>query len=402
MTQTDRRTLDQPIPHDALITGWGQWPGHDAFPTFSWSWWLRRGRVFWPIALIYGMMYGTWHAAGMNAWGDWLPLALRGSLAGLVMVSTGPLLATGVRYLGLPVITERVLVALAIIIGVAVALAADDWVGRYHSALMARFNNHDMHPPVPWLFLAISNLMRLSLDGGTLVIIFVAGGFSVVHYFTERRRLAAHAARRELETLRTARDAADMRLAVLQAQVEPHFLFNTLASVRSLVPTDPARAVATIDAMADYLRSTLPAMRDSTLEDATLGKQIDICARYLDLMNIRMDGRLTVVIDADDTVRARPFPPLILISLVENAVKHGIEPKPGPGTIAIRARLDHSNQLEVAVEDDGLGLTPGPSHGLGLANVRAQLRNRFGDSAALDIASRPEGGTRAAITLATT
>ncbi len=169
--------------------------------------------------------------------------------------------------------------------------------------------------------------------------------------------------------------------------------------MRSLVATDPARAASTIDALCDYLRSTLPSFREPGREEATLGKQIDICHRYLELMNVRMDGRVGIAIDAPEAVRALAFPPLTLISLVENAVKHGIEPKPGPGAIAIRAGLE-DGVLQVAVEDDGVGLSPGEtSHGLGLANVRAQLRNRFGDDATLDIAARSQGGTRAVITL---
>jgi LytS/YehU family sensor histidine kinase len=97
-------------------------------------------------------------------------------------------------------------------------------------------------------------------------------------------------------------------------------------------------------------------------------------------------------------VRLLVFPPLILISLVENAIKHGIEPKPGPGEIVIRAALS-DGWLTVAVEDDGAGLRPGPIHGLGLANVRAQLRNRFGDTASLDITGLDSGGTRAVLVM---
>ncbi len=395
MTQVS--DLDRPIPREASTGGW--WRSHDVYPTFSWPWWLRRGWLFWPVALVYGMIFASYHAFGMNALGDWPILALVACTGGLIMVSTGPLLATGVRHLRLPLWLEQILVVAAIAAGLAAAIFAEKWVSGFHDHLMARLRG-PARPPIPWLFQGISYVLYFSLDGGMLVLFAVSGGFAAMQYLGERRRLAAWASRQEVEALRAQRDTADMRLAVLQAQVEPHFLFNTLASVRSLVATDPKRASATIDALSDYLRSTLPSFREPGREDAALGKQIDICHRYLELMNVRMDGRIRIVIDAPDEIRALAFPPLILISLVENAVKHGIEPKPGPGTIALRARLD-AGGLRVAVEDDGAGLTAGEtSHGLGLANVRAQLRNRFGDGAALDIAARPDGGTRAVITLA--
>ncbi len=398
-TQSDpaQSDLDQPIPSEAVAT-WDRWSRHRAFRTFSWPWWVRRGWIFWPLGLVYGFAFATWHASGMNAWGDWPGLALRGCAAGLVIVSAGPLLATGMRRLGLPRTVERVLVILVILAGIALALAADSWVGQYHDMLMAKYKGMAME--VPWFARALSNLLRFSLNGSTLVLVFVAGGFAVFQYLGETRHLGDHAAREELKAVRRARDAADLRLAVLQAQIEPHFLFNTLASVRSLVATEPERAAATIDALADYLRSTLPQLRGDGLEDATLGKQIDICRRYLELMNVRMDGRLRIVIVAPEALRALPFPPLILLSLVENAVKHGIEPKPGPGIVTIRATAQPDGGLEIAVEDDGAGLREGANHGLGLSNIRAQLSDRFGDRGALNIAGRDEGGTRAAIAIA--
>ncbi|MGN6210463.1 sensor histidine kinase [Asticcacaulis sp.] len=367
---------------------------------FSWQWWLRRAWLFWPIALVYGAGYATWHAFGMNALGDWPILALVAGAGGLVMVSAGPLLATGVRYIRLPLRWERVLVIVALLIGLVVAKSMELWVNSYHQVLMAHLPGHSTAPPAPWLFSALSGALRFGLDGSTLVFVAVGGGLALVPYLNERRRLAAYEAQQQVSALRSERDAADLRMAVLQAQVEPHFLFNTLASVRSLVASDPKRAAMTIDALADYLRATLPSLRDTGEADATLGRQVTLCHRYLELMNIRMGGRILIVIDVSDAIRALPFPPLILISLVENAVKHGVEPKPGPCEIAIRATL-HDARMRVVVEDDGAGLVPGPSQGMGLANVRAQLRNRFGANASLAIVGRAGGGTCAVIEMAT-
>lgn len=386
--------LSHPIPRDAPPPRWSR---YQSFPTFSWAWCLQRGCLLWPLAIAYGVGFGAWHSSAMNAWGDWSGLALRACACGLLAVSAGPALAALVRHAGLPIRVERVLVVVAILTGLAIAARAIQWVSAYHGALMAMSPSHTMAPP--YLFGLLSNLLRQSLDGSTLVLIVASGGFAVFSYLGEKRRLDAYANSREFEALRRQKDEAELRLSVLQAQVEPHFLFNTLASVRSLVASDPQRAAATIDAMADYFRSTLPSLDQAGVRNAMLGKQIEICLRYLDLMNIRTDGRISIVVDVGDEVGTLFFPPLILLSLVENAVKHGVGPKPGPAMIAVRARLHADGSLEVAIEDDGAGLRPGECHGLGLANARAQLRNLFGAGASLAIASRVEGGTRATITI---
>jgi sensor histidine kinase YesM len=183
--------------------------------------------------------------------------------------------------------------------------------------------------------------------------------------------------------------------------VEPHFLFNTLASLRSLIGTDPQRAAQTIDALAKYLRATLPKLRAETGAAAsTLGEQFAICANYLDLMKIRLGERLHVEIQLPADLRDAPFPPLLLISLVENAITHGVEPRRGDAHIVLAARTIETGQqtrIEVRVEDDGVGLELGMGEGTGLANVRAQLRTRFGTAASLELAARASGGVLAQI-----
>ncbi len=391
MNQND---LSHPILRNAPPPRWSR---YQSFPTFSWEWCWRRAWIFWPLAVAYGVGFAAWHASGMNAWGDFFGLAWRGCLGALLAVSAGPALAALARHARLPLRVERLLVVAAVVAGLAIAVVSMQWVASYHDALMAASPTQTMMPS--YVFVLLYRLLSLSLKGSTLVLLVTAGGFALASYLGEKRRLDAYATSRELAALRRQKDEAELRLSVLQAQVEPHFLFNTLASVRSLVATDPARAAATIDAMADYFRETLPSLDQSGARNATLGKQIDICRRYLDLMNIRTDGRIGIVVEVDAAVRPLFFPPLILLSLVENAVKHGVGPQPGPGTIALRARLQTDGSLEVAVEDDGAGLRPGECHGLGLANARAQLRNLFGAAASLSIASRAEGGTRAAIVI---
>lgn len=138
-------------------------------------------------------------------------------------------------------------------------------------------------------------------------------------------------------------------------------------------------------------------MRAETgISQSTLGEQFDICASYLELMKVRLGERLQVELRLPAELRDLPFPPLLLISLVENAIKHGAEPKPGITRVALMARVENG-QLEVTVEDDGAGLKMGMGEGTGLANIRAQLQTRFGAAAQLELLERGFGGVIARI-----
>lgn len=207
----------------------------------------------------------------------------------------------------------------------------------------------------------------------------------------------------QLERSEFERKGLDTRLRLLQAQVEPHFLFNTLASVRSLVTSDPQRASQTIDALAQHLRATLPKMRaDTGVAQSTLGEQFAICESYLELMKVRLGDRLRVEIQLPPQLHDIPFPPLLLISLVENAIKHGVEPKPGLAHVILAARIVEEGgrkRLEVQVEDDGAGLKLGMGEGTGLANIRTQLLTRFASTASLQLSERNAGGVLARLVL---
>jgi sensor histidine kinase YesM len=232
----------------------------------------------------------------------------------------------------------------------------------------------------------------------------LAGGFALPRWWRERDGLAALARERELARAQAQRREAELRLSVLAAQVEPHFLFNTLAGVRSAIATDPARASEMIDRLTDYLRAAIPRLRaDGGAEGATLGGQLEIVRAYLGLMRARMP-RLAFEIDVAEALHRLPFPPLMLISLAENAVKHGVEPKIGPGRIVVDARVAADGRLQVTVTDDGVGfggagggVTAGG--GLGLANIRERLAQMFGERASLHLRTRAEGGVAASVTV---
>jgi two-component sensor histidine kinase len=180
--------------------------------------------------------------------------------------------------------------------------------------------------------------------------------------------------------------ATEARLKLLQAQIEPHFLFNTLANVVSLMDYDTPRAKQMLESFIDYLRASLSQLRR---DDSSLGAELDMAQAYLALLHTRMAERLRYRIEASDACRAARVPPLLLQPLVENAIQHGLEPKVDGGEVVIRAELD-GQLLRVSVQDDGLGLEQASSRktagtGLAVNNIRERLRSRWGSEASLDI-----------------
>jgi sensor histidine kinase YesM len=229
--------------------------------------------------------------------------------------------------------------------------------------------------------------------------VIVVGCALPVGWIWERRIEERH--QREIAALQQHRQEANLKLLVLQAQIEPHFLFNTLASLRALLREDVTQAEVMVDALVRHLRAVLPAMRSNT-GASTLSDQVAICTSYLELMATRMEGRLTYRIDAPSTLMHAPFPPLMLLILVENAIKHGIEPKVGGGHIGLEIRQltgAAGDVIAATVIDNGVGLPTGLGHGLGLQNIREQLAFRYGEHATLSLSSPAEGGAVACIRL---
>jgi len=206
----------------------------------------------------------------------------------------------------------------------------------------------------------------------------------------EKRVLSAEASA-EMESLR--RQVAEAQLQTLQAQVEPHFLFNTLAIAEHLTETDPPRAAVMLRHLIAFLRGSLPDMRE---QSTSLGREVDLCQSYLAIMQIRMEDRLSVSIDVPESLRGLSFPPMMLQSLVENSIKHGLEPKPAGGAIALSARLQ-DGRLRVTVADTGLGIDRDAPQGIGLSNIRDRLKRLYGNAAALILA--PNAPTGAHITI---
>ncbi|MBC7514169.1 MAG: histidine kinase [Herminiimonas sp.] len=213
----------------------------------------------------------------------------------------------------------------------------------------------------------------------------------------KRAEAQAHAANAVAERATLQREIVEAKMQVMQAQVEPHFLFNTLASVEYLIETDPPRASAMQRSLIQYLRAVLPQMRE-TAAATNLGREADMVRAYLDLLKMRMEERLQVDFRIPAGLRSAAFPPMMLQSLVENAIKHGLECKEQGGTLQVIAEVV-DNRLRVTVADDGLGFGAVPSNGtgLGLQSIRERLKLLFQDRGQLEITANQPSGVRAVV-----
>ena len=243
-----------------------------------------------------------------------------------------------------------------------------------------------------WLFdpnVILSIVVLSMMISGVLLLIFIP---------RERAAKAEAAMAREQARVAAAeKDAADARFKLLEAQVEPHFLYNTLAHVVSLVDHEPAVAKRMIERLITLLRATASAATGA----ATLGGQVELLRAYLDILALRMESRLAWRIDVPPDLAALRVPPMLLQPLVENAVKHGLEPNVDGGALVVTARRV-GTRLVLEVADTGRGLgatTAGVASGLGLANLRARLAALYGDDARLTIEEDTPRGTRATIAL---
>lgn len=257
-------------------------------------------------------------------------------------------------------------------------------------------------------------VLPLSLSPAALLVVFttVLASLVAVHLITQRDRLVAERLRAENANVR----AASARLQLLQQQIEPHMLFNTLANLRVLIALDPPRAQAMLDRLIGYLRATLGASR-ATLHP--LSAEFDRLGDYLALMALRMGPRLQVTLDLPGPLRDLPVPPLLLQPLVENSIRHGLEPKVAGGRIEVRAE-QRGNRLLLTVRDTGVGLAEsadrsavdgapsgltagaaGPHSQYGTQHVAARLATMYGDQARFTLAAAPgpDGGTAAELDL---
>lgn len=224
----------------------------------------------------------------------------------------------------------------------------------------------------------------------------VFASINVVQDFVASERSIARRAQQTMQRQQQegAKQAAEAQLRLLQAQIEPHFLLNTLANVRSLVKRDTTRATEMLDHLSDYLHVALPRMRQT---HSTLAREAQLSESFLSIMQIRMGERLKFSFDIPAHLGAITFPPMLLQTLVENSIKHGLEPSSEGGDIQVRAQhidTPQGQQCQVTVADTGIGFGRANTGGtgIGLVNIRERLQSLFGANASLTIsANTPRG-----------
>jgi signal transduction histidine kinase len=201
----------------------------------------------------------------------------------------------------------------------------------------------------------------------------------------------------QLERAQFEKQAVDARLALLTAQIEPHFLFNTLANIQALVESGSPRAPEVLKSLIAYLRAALPRLHEGG--QPSLANELALVRAYLELMHLRMPDRLQFSVDVPAELHARRFPAMALLTLVENAVKHGIDPGEDGGCIDVGGAADADGRWRLWVADTGVGLAENAAPGTGLANLRDRLQGLFGTEARLDLSEVSPHGVRAEILL---
>jgi sensor histidine kinase YesM len=342
-------------------------------------------RVF-NLRMIAAVFYFCFlHAfSRMLAWYDGEPMPLTDWCFELVRFTRQTLL-TGLAILLMVALAEALLSRrtlppwrrIALQAGMVTTGAVLGAVARYVVA-----NWSDDHAAVSWSWFL-----------STVALWAVFGGLAYAVLQVLRSEAQASDRLRQVGREREALEAQQMeaQVSALNAQIEPHFLFNTLANVKRLYETTPDRGRDMLVSLIAYLRAALPSMRQ---HESTLGQELDLVRSYLTILQMRMGERLSFGIDADPALLGARLPPMVLPTLVENAIKHGLSTLPEGGRIEIEARADGQGDLAVEVRDNGRGFAASGGSGVGLANTRARLAALFGSSAALELeAGAPRGVT---------
>jgi hypothetical protein len=228
-------------------------------------------------------------------------------------------------------------------------------------------------------------------------IIFSLGLGGIVSYFFYSKGLLKHireaAEKERVDRLTSEKETLEVNLRLLQAQIEPHFLFNTLSNIVSLIDTEPAKGKSMLMDLTRYLRTSL----SRTLpETTTLGQEIEAIKAYLNIQKIRLGERLIYSVDIPEMLMQHPFPPMLLQPLVENSIRHGLEPKVEGGEITITA-AKQNGKMRISVSDTGLGFSSLKKTGVGVANVKERIRLLYGEKGRFVLEENDPTGVRAII-----
>jgi two-component sensor histidine kinase len=364
---------------DLLRRSWRSWFSNDMRPVGPRWLQLVWTLVFCMIVAVPFTVFGfAAFAHGEGAWRnvagwlEWYVINLKvsltiGFLCHFLFFATGRLIG-GDRIRAFNNWQRTVYFSTVPIVGTAIGWPLGAWVSGYRL--------------ISWRLLENPNTLASTVLVGLVITL-------IFHFI-----FAAKARQLEAE-----KKAAEAQLRLLQGQIEPHFLFNTLANVLSLIDHDAPKAKQMLESFTDYLRSSLTSLR---VEQATLGSELDLVQNYLGLLKMRMEDRLrfSIVIDTDtatpgdNSLRELRLPPLLLQPLVENAIHHGLEPKVEGGHVNVRAQRE-DGQLVLTITDDGLGLNAPPRRkggaGVALANLRERLQAQYGDEASLTLTDAHPG-----------
>jgi sensor histidine kinase YesM len=311
---------------------------------------------------------------------DWIVKTVQATASGL-LVAIPVALAVVITYnlaprrpsLRYPAMA--VAIAASCVVGVALMMAVE------HAGSIAFVEHESLLAP------AIVAVVRYALLCVLVAVVFI--------YLRSADENGARADAAESDRARFIQRMEEARLKMLQAQIEPHFLFNSLANVRSLHGSAPLDAERMLDNLMRYFAAALPRLRAA---ESTLGQEADLTTSYLEIQAIRMGRRLAFELNIPDELAGSPFPPLMLLTLVENAIKHGLAPQPGGGGLRVDASLC-DRELRVRVSDSGRGFTKTSGRGTGLANVRARLAAIYGETAHLSLSRNLPQGVVATITI---
>jgi signal transduction histidine kinase len=391
---------EAPLPH-SMATRLAGWSARaNQYPIFSRTWYAYRMRSFlWPLATL--ALVNLVIAAVIAPPGPG-PYRLR-FYSTFVAMWLVVALALGLGR-GLAVLVARrhwtqrreaAGIVCALLFGILVALSLTPFVraggppaeGSTQTAREIRENRDDY---------------LVNLIVWIPIVVWLAGPIDLMAYFRQGGMLREAELQAQAARYKDERHQVEAKLSALASQVEPHFLFNTLAGVRAAMASDPARGILLIDHLIDYLHSTIPQLRsDRASTFVALGSQLDSVQAYLGIIQVRMP-RLRVSVECAPGLRDAAIPPLMLISLVENAVKHGIELKKGPASIRVAAEgvvVDGAPRLELTVADDGIGFNATVGSGIGLSNIRERLKHLYEGAAALSLRTGEAGGVVASIVL---
>ena len=427
MSQLSPMTPDQPVPFKLIgkLSGWSSRALH--YPIFSQTWFYYRLRGFaipTSIILLLLMIPTIFTPPEEAQRAGEVRLALFSfGLAVVIALILGRWLAVKVRahsrLHNWSKKKEVIGISIALLVGLSVASAPMMFSVALNKPITIADKDKKIEVARDASFVKEENTTAQAQETGfhydsryqtmvnffftSLLLLWLGGSLDLLAYFRQQRALDEALLQEEIERYKSERNQAEMRLSVLASQVEPHFLFNTLSGVRAAMLSDPARGVIIIDHLVEYLRSTIPQMRsDGSSTQTTLRNQFDSVRAYLGVIHVRMP-RLSFEVESAAELLDFVVPPLMLISLVENAVKHGIEPKKGPVNISVSARkmmVEGKEKLSLCVKDNGVGFGGTSSgSGIGLSNIRERLKQLYGADASLNLIAGVDGGVEASIYL---